>query len=205
MSISTYAALQTAVADFLNREDLTATVPTFIALAEASLNRDIRHWRMQSRSTADLDAQYSAVPSDWMETIRFSLTGDGVKRLEPISHADLASRRANYISGRPRFFAMTDGQFELLPTPDGTYASELVYYARLPALSDEATTNWLLTYHPDAYLYGALVHSAPYLADDTRSVVWASFYKAAIDAINTEGTNADAGGTGLRIKARGGQ
>ena len=205
MSLSTYAALQTTVAEFLNRDDLTATVPAFITLAEASLNRDIRHWRMQSRSTPDLDAQYSAVPSDWMETIRFSLTGEGSKRLEPISHADLASRRAGYISGRPRFFAMTDGQFELLPTPDGTYESELVYYARLTALSDEAPSNWLLTYHPDAYLYGALVHSAPYLADDARSVVWASFYKAAVDAINTENMNADAGGSGLRIKVRGGR
>lgn len=39
MSISTYAELKTSIADFLNRDDLTAVIPTFIDLTEAKLKR----------------------------------------------------------------------------------------------------------------------------------------------------------------------
>jgi hypothetical protein len=76
MSITTYSALKTAVADFLNRDDLAATVPTFISLAEADISRQLRHWQMEERAVAELDAQYSAVPPDWIETIRFQTAGD---------------------------------------------------------------------------------------------------------------------------------
>ena len=39
MTITTYATLKTAIADFLNRDDLTSVIPTFIALAEADMQR----------------------------------------------------------------------------------------------------------------------------------------------------------------------
>jgi len=37
MAINTFATLKTAVADFLNRDDLTSAIENFIALAEAPL------------------------------------------------------------------------------------------------------------------------------------------------------------------------
>jgi hypothetical protein len=36
----------------------------------------------------------------------------------------------------------------------------------------DSDTNWLLTQHPDLYLYAALVESAPYLKDDERIALW---------------------------------
>ena len=66
MAISTYAELQSAVGDFLNRQDLTTVIPTFIALAEADLNRSIRHRSMLTRSTATIDSQFTALPTDFL-------------------------------------------------------------------------------------------------------------------------------------------
>jgi len=43
MAITTYSELKTAVADWLNRSDLTSAIPNFIALAEAQMSRQIRH------------------------------------------------------------------------------------------------------------------------------------------------------------------
>ena len=202
MSITTYSQLKTAIADFLNRDDLAATVPTFIALAEADINRRLRHWRMEERATAEMDTQYSAVPADWVETIRFQTLGNGTRPLELISRAEMLDRRANARDavGRPQFYKMSAGQFEVFPAPDQTYNAELLYFARVPALSDAAPTNWLLTAASDAYLYGALVHSAPYLQDDARSAVWASFYQSAIDALNTASDDARYSGSGLRMR-----
>lgn len=204
MTITTYATLKTAIADFLNRDDLTSVVPTFIALAEADIQRKVRHWRMETRSTAQLDTQFSAIPSDWLETIRFYLTTGETSRLELISQAQLLDRKQadGNLSGTPAYYAMTGAQFELYPVPDGTYAGELLYFAKVPALSDSATTNWLLTNAPDAYLYGALIHSAPYLKDDARIQVWAALYQSAIDSLNDSSNDARHSGTGLRMKIR---
>jgi hypothetical protein len=204
MTISTYALLKSVIADFVNREDLTSVIPTFITLAEADMQRKVRHWRMEARSTAQLDTQFSAIPADWAETIRFYLTTGETSRLELISQAELIDRkqRDGNVTGRPYYYAMTGSQFELYPVPDGTYAGELVYFAKIPALSDAATTNWLLTNAPDAYLYGALLHSAPYLKDDARIQLWAGLYQSAIDGLNISSEDARHSGTGLRMKIR---
>jgi len=204
MSISTYALLQTVIADTLNRDDLTSVVPTFIALAEADMQRKVRHWRMETRSTAQLDTQFSAIPADWMETIRFYLTTGETSRLELISQAEMIDRKQadSNVTGRPYYYAMTGAQFELYPVPDGLYTGELLYFGKIPALSDSATTNWLLTNAPDAYLYGALIHSAPYLKDDARIQIWAALYQSAIDSLNNSSNDARHSGTGLRVKIR---
>ena len=97
---------------------------------------------------------------------------------------------------------MTAGELEVYPTPDGDYTVELYYYSRIPELSDSNTTNWLLEYFPDAYLYGSLVHSAPYLKDDARLTIWAALYQSAIDAINESGDAAKFGGSGRRMKIK---
>ncbi len=43
MAVGTYAELKTSIADFLNRDDLTSAVPDFIKLAEADMNRKVKH------------------------------------------------------------------------------------------------------------------------------------------------------------------
>ena len=52
MAIGTYAELQTAVANWLDRDDLTDRIPEFIALAEAKMNRVLRISLMENVSTA---------------------------------------------------------------------------------------------------------------------------------------------------------
>ena len=39
MAITTYAELQTSIADFLNRDDLASVTTSFISLAEADMQR----------------------------------------------------------------------------------------------------------------------------------------------------------------------
>ena len=204
MSITTYAELKAAIADFLNRDDLDTAIDTFIDLAEADMTRAIRHWRMEGRSTAEIDTQYSALPADFMEAIRFYITSGFTHPLEPISQAELLSRKREDLntSGEPRFYAITGGEIEVYPAPDGTYEAELYYYKRIDALSDSTTTNWLLENYAGAYLYGALTHSAMYLKDDARLQAWAALYQNEIAAINRDGEKAKWGGTGLRIKPR---
>jgi hypothetical protein len=204
MSLSTYADLQEAVVDWLNKPDVAQSVPTLISLAEADINRRLRHIKMTKRSVAEVDSQFSATPTDYLGTIRFSLTSGTTNALDLISQAELLDRKeasAN-IGGTPRFYALTGNQFEFYPVPNDTYDAELVYYAELDALSDENTSNWLLADAPDVYLYGTLAHSAPFLGEDARLAVWTSLYETALSGLNRASDNARFGGTGLRIKIR---
>lgn len=204
MTLATYAELQSAVADFLNRDDLTAAIPSFIRLAESRIDRELRHWRMEKRSVADLDTQYSAIPTDFLQPIRLQITTLPTNEVAPISTAQMLDLRGdrNDQTGKPTHYALTAGSLELFPTPDVAYQSSFVYYGRVPALSGSNTTNWLLTEAPDVYLYGALLHSAPYLKDDPRIAVWEGMFATGIGTLNTSSSDAKYGGSGLVMKTR---
>lgn len=204
MPLDTYAELQSAVADFLDRQDLTAVIPTFISLAEADINRKLRDWRMETRTTLSASSQYTALPTNWLETIRLQVTG-GTSEIQLASQGALAEMRAaiNDQTGKPTHYAFTGGQLELFPTPDQAYDLDLVYVAKVPALSNAATSNWLLTTAPDVYLYGALMQSAPYLKDDARTAIWAGLYAEAIGGLNATSERARYSGANLRLRIRG--
>jgi len=206
-TITNYSNLQTTIADFLNRDDLTAVIPTFIQLAEAQMNRDLRHWRMEVRASGQQSAgdAYMQIPADWIETIRFHITDGGTSPLDLMSRKAIEDKRYGNenMSGTPRYYAHADSQFELFPTPNETTNTELLYFAKIPSLSDSNTTNWLLEDAPDVYLYGALLHSAPYLAEDERVGVWAQMYGASVQRLNDSSDDARMSGSGLTLKIRG--
>ena len=205
MAITTYDELKASIASWLNRDDLTAVIPDFIALAESSINRDLRHYKMVQRANATLDSRYVQVPEDWLETMRFSITSGTTFRIEPTSIDDLVQLRQqnNDQSGRPRFYANVGNEIEVFPTPDTEYTMQLMYYGKTPALSASNTYNWLLQDAPDAYLYGALVQSAPYLQDDARTQVWASLYTNAIQSLQKSSDETRFAGSGLRMRTSG--
>jgi hypothetical protein len=206
MALTNYTGLKASIADFLNRDDLTSVIPDFVALAEAQINRDIRHWKMEARTSGQQDPadEYMQIPADWVETIRLHLTGTGTSVVNLVSRDAMADKRAaqENAAGTPRMYTHADGQFQLFPTPDATTNFELLYYQKIPSLISN-TDNWLLLEAPDVYLYGALLHSAPYLAEDARVAVWAQMYSAAVQRLNQTSEDAMFSGSGLTLKVRG--
>lgn len=192
MAIGTYAQLQTAVASWLARDDLTAQIPDFIALCEAKLNRDLRCNQMEKRATALVNTasdepEFIALPLDFQTMRRVRLNGvTGKPRLQFMAGAQADEYRTSLgdVAGRPQKFTIFGDEMELIPTPDDAYTLEMVYRASIPALSDSDTTNWLLTFAPDIYLYGALLESAPYLKEDSRIQTWAAGFSYALDSLN---------------------
>lgn len=207
MSITNYTNLKSTISDFLNRDDLDSVIPTFIQLAEAQMSRDIRHWQMESRVSGQQSQgdQFMQLPADWNETLRLILTGSGTSVVEFISLSGMSDKRAKAedAAGTPRFYTHVRGEFELYPTPSDDTDFELLYYAKIPALSDSNASNWLLEDAPDVYLYGALGHSAPYLAEDARMGVWMQMYAAAVQNLNNQSERVKNSGSGIRLNIRG--
>ena len=207
MALNTFTALKSSIADFLNRDDLTSVIPDFITLAEAQINRDVRHWKMEARSSGQQDAsdEYIQIPSDWLETIRLHITASGTSAVTLISRDSMADKRssAEDVAGTPIYYTHADSQFQLYPTPSAETDFELLYYQKTTALSSSNADNWLLLDSPDVYLYGALLHSAPYLAEDERVAIWAQMYSAAVARLNEASELARYSGSGLKLKVRG--
>lgn len=174
MAIDSYAALQTAIADFLDRDDLTSHIVDFISLAEARFNRVIRAPDMLTRDDAfAVDGQYETLPSGFIEASRFVLLTSPVRPLTYVSPQELSEVRHAYSSaGKPMYYSVVGGSFEFLPTPADSYTASLLYFARLTPVA--TSFNWLATAHPDIYLFGALCEAEPYIRNDERIIVWQS-------------------------------
>lgn len=191
-----YADLLTDVLAWLDTPESEAFIPGFIRLAEARINRDLRHWRMEKRVTTTLDERFEDLPTDWAETIRISVEGGA--EVEAVSLAKMMRLNREDEAGTPRYFTHTGGQFEFYPVPTDTDV-EMVYYSKVPALTAAATTNWLHDNAYDVYLYGTLMHSGPFLKDDARAQVWAGLYDAALASLNGENMASRVGGP-LRMR-----
>ena len=204
MDLTTYSGLQAAVADYLNRTDLTTQIPGFIALAEAKFNRDERLRCRQSlvRAQADLASQFEALPGDYVEMWNIQLNTQPVTVMEYVP-PQVADQIKNdwWAPGKPTKFTVVGNTMELIPAPDATYSAEMLYFSMIPSLSTNPT-NWLLQLAPDAYLYGALLESAPYLRDDDRIAVWGNLYNSILDQIRVNDQRATYNAGPIKMRAK---
>jgi hypothetical protein len=186
MAITTYSELQAAIADWLNRSDLTARIPDFITLAETRINRDLRAREQQVIATANVDTPFFALPGDFLEFKSFRITDTGGNAFELMLATPeqiSAALAESSVSNTPRFVTIIGDQFQLWPAPDQMYVGSLAYVRKVQALSDAAPTNWLLTDAPDVYLYGALMSAGPFLRDNEALVTFKTLFDEAIEAI----------------------
>ena len=181
MAISNYSELKAAIADWLNRSDLTDSIPDFIALAETRHKRDFKIRRMETRVTASTiaDSEFYTLPDNYVAMRNIQLNTDPKTPLEYLTPEQMDRIYAGSATGKPKAFSIIGNNIQLRPIPDSVYEIEILYFKHFTALSDSNTTNDMLTHHPDAYLYGALVEAEPYLQNDKRIQVWSGYYDRA--------------------------
>lgn len=184
MALSTYAELQTAILTLVERDDATTTaaVVDHIKLCEADMNRRLASRSRIARATATIADEFSAVPTDFGGVRSFKI--DGGNRLQLITDQEMADlKNDTAVTGEPVYFAVVGGEFEFYPVPDTSYTAELTYRQKVPALSSSATSNWALSAHPDAYLYGSAMHTAVFLEDGNKAASYRALYETAVDQI----------------------
>jgi hypothetical protein len=200
-TITNYANLQSTIADYLNRADLTSQIQTFIQFAEADLNTRLRDRQMIVRAEATSDEEYVQLPSDWLEALNLQLVG-GMSPLRYITldESDIVNSTRALTS--PSFYSLMNGAIELVPPPAHDVDIEMVYYGKIPSLSDAAPSNWLLVKAPDVYLYGALTHAAPFLMDDARMQTFGQIYLARVQSLQDESQKSLHSGSPLIARTR---
>lgn len=194
MALDTYDNLRATIAAWLwrpNDTDLTTYIPDMVKMAEAQMNRRLRVRQMVTRAEAafSTDAEFINDPgSDMLEPISLTLevSESDIRYLERLAPERLLTDKARYgvtTAGEPQFYAHVGAALQFLPVSDDDYTGELTYYTKIPALSASNPSNWVLASYPDAYLYGSLVHSAPFLQDDERITIWGTMFQSVLDEI----------------------
>jgi hypothetical protein len=183
----TFTELKTNIADWLNRSDLTSVIPTFIQLAEARLNRQLRTTNQYTRATVSSSDQYLSMPSDFLEMRHIRITSPKERDLVEIAaHAINEYTDTNFLASLadsyPRYYVYGQS-LRIIPTPAESITYEMMYYAKVPALSTSNASNWVSTSHPDAYLYYSLLQASPYLGEDERIAIWTQQAERAVAEI----------------------
>ncbi|ODT85694.1 hypothetical protein [Phenylobacterium sp. SCN 70-31] len=164
MAITTYAELKAAAANWLVRGDLTARIPEFVTLAEARLNRVLRHRlaEVEAPLPATAGARRLSLPQGFTEPLRLWLERpDG--RLElPFVEASLLPLTA--ARGEPAAWSI-DGDAVAFDRPCDEAYGFVLRMLRGFSLSDAAPTNALLSEAPDVYLFATVAEAGPFLRD----------------------------------------
>lgn len=170
MSIGTFAELSTAIGNWTDRTDLSARIPEFIALFEAQVNRKLRVRQQVVSATLTPSAGSATLPTDYLEWKRVTWNGSQTRQLDYVTPAYLEGFNPDHSSDDPLFFTIEGETLKIAPR--STTTLDFLYAQKVPALSVGNTTNWLLTAHPDAYLFGSLTMLATFTGDAENGQAW---------------------------------
>ena len=206
MAINTYGTLQTAVANWLDRDDLTDRIPEFIALCEATFNRVLRIRAMETTvsDTTVGGTKTDALPTGYLQMREIHLTTSPVVSLSYITPEIMYRIRSGSTSAKPNSYTIVGDNLLFGPTPDGAYTYDMTYYKAFDALSDAATTNWIILNAPDLYLYGTLLQAEPFLMNDQRVQLWATAFRQAIADVQDQDNKDRHSGSEMRVMNTGG-
>ena len=202
MAIGTFAELKTAAANWLDRSDLTDRIPEFITLAEARFNRVLRIRDMETVSTAistTAGTREYDLPTGFVQMREFHLTTDPLTPLSYITPEMMSRIWAGSTKGKPEVFTVIADKVRLGPNPDAVYTTSMLYYKKITALSDSATTNDMLTNNPDIYLYGTLLEATPFIMQDERVGLWLAAFEKAVNDVQNQDNKDRHSGSQLRV------
>jgi hypothetical protein len=202
MAIASYADLQTSIANFLARDDLTAQIPNFIQLAEARINRELETREQEKRVQATLVAgdEYIALPTDLREVREVKLNTSPLTVLSYASPTGLDTQYSSNGQGKPKGYSIVGKEMKVRPIPDSGYTMEIIYIGNVDTLSDVSTPT-LFIRSPDLYLYGALTEAYVYLLDEQRAAQYDEKFTRAINEVRMDEERSHYGTGPLQTKS----
>ena len=169
-----YTQISAKVAQWMNRDDLTALIPDFIELTEERLNRHLRVRQMETALPATAIVDNTITPAADVLDVKTLWVPDYERT--PLVAQSIESVVASGNEGIPTMYAMDGADLRF----DGAGDVQGVLYVRIPALAT-ADTNWISEGPWSLYLFGALVEAALYVGDDPS--MWQMRFDQALDQV----------------------
>jgi|TARA_R110002012_G_scaffold72337_5_gene184939 hypothetical protein len=192
MALSTNADLQAAIADWLNRSDLSAQIPDFLTLAQLKINRRLSIVEQEILAEITPVAQATTLPVGTKYVI--SVSDSKGRRVEAVSMSELLDYAAE--GGSVTRYSVSGDKIYFAPTPasDNTDAFSVLYSADKDLNGGDSGPVLL----QDIYLNAALHEAYVYLKDDGR----VAYFKGMVDegVANVQARRAKQGVGRARIK-----
>lgn len=172
LAFDNYTDLYTAIGEWLDRSDLSGSIPAMIALCEARLRRELQPFFSETTATVTVTSGVGALPTG-CDIVRFvEYSGGQLEQVNPQHGRQFPE------STDPRGFSLEGGQIRVWPICDATLT--VIYQPKLASLTETTPTNDLLTEHPDVYFFGSLLFAEGFVANDARASTFKALWDEAI-------------------------
>ena len=201
MSIANYSELNTAVANWLDRDDLTDRIPEFIALCEARFNRLLRIRAMEYKQTASTVAgqRNLALPTGFIQMRNLQMNETPIVPMQYVTPEIYDRLYGSTLTGTPQMYTIIADEIQLGPIPGSVLTIEMLFYKKFDALTSVASTNWMIINAPDVYLYGCLLEAEPFIMNDPRVQLWAAAFEQSITSMQEQDNKDRHSGSALRV------
>lgn len=162
--------------------------------AEAIFNRELRVPLMETELTLAVTTEAQSLPADYLGLRAIYREGDNDVTLRSTSPASLRMQYGGR-AGTVAAYAI-EGQ-SIIFGPVGSATVKMLYYARIPALTEENPANWLLLSDPDLYLHQTLAILFNKTGDRERAADHLGIASAIIEQLNNAGRKARYGAAPL--------
>lgn len=197
MAITTYTNLQTAIADWLHRDDLTTQIVDFIALCESTLQIKCKLVEFEATATVTITAGVGTLPTGFIG-MRSVYWNDSLSQpLQYITPEQFDAMRS-WGEGDTYFYTISGTTIRTSNTETGSVI--MTYNARFVPLSGSNASNAILANYPDAYLYGSLVQAFIFAQDDANAAKYSALFGNAIDRINENNEARKYAGATLEVR-----
>jgi hypothetical protein len=184
-TIGDYQDLVSKVGDWLDRDDLDSQIPDFVALVEARLNRVLRAVNSEVSALWAVSDELYSLPSDFRKLRKLHIEGSPDRPLVEMSPVAIPTMFSGD-TGTPRAYYIEGRQLGLAPPPDQSYTLRASYFQRIPPLTSAVPSNWVLSEHPDIYVWGTLMHAAYFIRDADAVDACSALFDQAIAELQRE-------------------
>ncbi len=194
---TSYTALKTEIADFINRTDLTSMVDTFIDQAESEMQVRCKEMEFETRGTLTVTAGEATLPTGWLSARSVVWQSSPARRLSYVPPDRLETVNASspsYVD----YYTLVGATMRFADDGDGTVIA--TYNAKFTPLDSTNTSNAILAEFPSAYLYGALKHAAIYAKDFEAAMAYNTVFEQQMGLVESNNKQRKYAGAALQVR-----
>jgi hypothetical protein len=168
-----------------------------IGRAEAMFNRELRVPEMETELQFTVTSEQTDLPLDFLQMRTIYQEGSPDNPLKSMSPTGLRQLYRG-VAGRPCAYALENRRIVIAPVGDAPLT--MLYYAKIPPLTESNPSNWLLFEQPDLYLHTVLAILFGKTGDQGRAADNLALSRGLIELANNAGRKARWGGGPLTPK-----
>lgn len=204
--MSTFAQLKTDVATWVDKDDLSPQIPTFVNNGIQKANRKLRLIDMETISSAKLATgkNYFDLPDRFITLINVFTDTNPETKLIYVTPEQM-TLQVKPDGTLPKSYTIVDGKIKtdlLVPlTSSITTKLWISHIKGYPSLVEDSDTNWLLQNAYDLMLYLSIMSAELFIINDERVPKIKALAEEAIDELNAMAEEGRYSGDTLRIRA----